>query len=149
MPPFDAKEYKERDERIRKREDEPVSQPSPSSRRGGGGGGMLMGVIRSKPADDAPYVTVQQVRCVDDATGEMEFVEGAVRPVLCEPKTLAGHYPDQWVYEGDAVDDPAIVVHWLVMSGGRLYIMHKGRQQYVSGNDLDSFEPTDCYLFGS
>lgn len=143
----DTRELAERDKRIREREDKPLTQPSSSERRGGGGSAMLMGVIREKPADDAPYLTVQQIRCVDDDTGEMEFVEGAVRAVLCEPFTRAGDYPDRWVWEGSDPTDPAIVVHWLVMSGGRLYIIYKGRQQYVT--DTDSFEPTDCYLFGS
>lgn len=149
MPGIDTRELAERDRRIRNRDETPVTQPPLTDwRTGAAGGAMLLGVIREIPADDAPYVVVQQIRpSADYATsGVMEFVDGSTRAVLCEPYTLAGDY-SQWVWEGSDPTDPAIVTHWLVMSGGMLFIIHKGRQQHVM--ETGDYEPTDCYLFGS
>jgi len=148
MSGIDTGELAERDKRIRTRDKLPLTQPPVTEGRTGAGGSMLLGVIREKPADDAPYLMVQLVRPTADyaTTAGIEFIEGSMRPVLCEPKTLAGDYPDRWVWQGEDPDDSAIVVHWLVMWCGMLFIIHKGRQQYT---DTSAFVPTDCYLFGS
>lgn len=141
----DAKELQERDERIRKREGPLLTQPS--SRRRASRGGFLFGVIRSVPGDEAPYVNVQQVRVADDyaVTGLAEFVPDSTREVLCEINTRGGNYK-QWI--DDSPEDgwsAATVVHLLFVSGGVLFIMHKGRNQYIT--ETGEYPPTDCYIW--
>lgn len=145
--PVNHRRIQIRDERIRKPGPPPVTQPVPSERRAGMGA-FLFGVIRSVPSADAPYVNVQQVRPADDyeASGDMEFVENTLRAVLCEPNTRGGNY-SQWV--DDTPEDTwaaASVVHLLFTAHGSLFILHKGRRQYIT--ETGEHDPTDCIIFG-
>lgn len=146
---IDVDELKIRNKRILEQAARPVTQPTPSERRASGMSNFLFGVIRSVPDANAPYVNVQQVRPAEDyeTTGKMEFVTGSLRPVLCEPNTAGGDYA-QWI--DDSPEDEwtaASVVHWLAMAHGALWIIHKGRLQYIT--ETGEHTPTDCYIWGA
>jgi len=148
---IDTRELAERDRRIRARADAAVDQPKPSERRLAVVG-FLHCVIRSIPAADAPYVMAQQVtRAADHATtGNMQHVPDTLRPVLCEPNTVAGDYDQPWWVDEtpEGQWNASAVVHLCYWSAGALWIMHKGRMEMINLDGVE-YGVTDCYLLGA